>query len=91
MAAMVVIMMGRKRSMQAAWIASAALSSRSRCVSSATSTIMMAFLRTMPIRRITAMRAMSVNGSPQRSSASTAPMPLEGSVERMVIGWTRLS
>ena len=48
-AAMVVIMMGRKRTLQASRMASCAGSPRSRSASSAKSIIMMAFFFTSPI------------------------------------------
>ena len=47
---------------------------------------MMAFFLTMPISRITPMSAMMLNSVLNRRSASTAPAPAEGSVERIVIG-----
>ena len=37
------------------------------------------------------MRAMTVNSVPETRSASSAPTPAEGSVERIVIGWMKLS
>ena len=58
-----------------------------RSASSAKSIIMMAFFLTMPISRITPISAMMLNSVLKSSSASTAPTPAEGSVERMVIGW----
>ncbi len=80
-------MIGRKRSRQAWKIASRGVKSRSRSASSAKSIIMIAFFFTMPISRITPIRAMMLNSVPNSSSASTAPTPAEGSVERMVSGW----
>ena len=57
-AAKVVIMIGRKRSRQASWIASSGLLPRPRSASSAKSIIMMAFFFTMPISRMMPIRAM---------------------------------
>ena len=48
---------------------------------------MIAFFFTMPISRMTPMSAMMLNSVLKRRSASTAPVPAEGSVERIVIGW----
>jgi hypothetical protein len=85
-AAMVVIMIGRKRSRQASKIASRGSALRA-FASSAKSIIMMAFFLTMPISRITPISAMMLNSVWNSISASTAPTPAEGSVDRMVIGW----
>ena len=52
---------------------------------------MMAFFLTMPISRMTPISAMTVKGVPVTSSASSAPMPAVGSVDRMVIGCSRCS
>ena len=52
---------------------------------------MMAFFFTMPISRNTAISAMTLNSALNIISASSAPMPAEGSVERMVTGCTKLS
>ncbi len=57
----------------------------------AKSIMMMAFFLTMPISRITPMKAMRSNSVLKMSSASTAPTPADGRVLRMVIGWMRLS
>ena len=62
-----------------------------RCASSAKSIIMMAFFLTMPISRMMPMIEMMVRSWPAIISASRAPMPAEGSVDRMVIGWMKLS
>ena len=51
----------------------------------------MAFFFTMPISRITPITAISENSVPHSISASTAPIPAEGSVDRMVMGWMKLS
>ena len=61
---------------------------RVRSVSSATSIIMMAFFLTMPISRMTPISAIRLNSVLNSSSASTAPTPADGSVDRMVIGCT---
>ena len=52
---------------------------------------MIAFFFTMPISRITPISAMIVKSVSKTSSASSAPTPAEGSVERIVIGCTQLS
>ena len=57
----------------------------------AKSIMMMAFFLTMPISRITPIRAIRLNSVWNISSASTAPTPADGRVERMVRGWIRLS
>ena len=54
----------------------------------AKSIIRIAFFLTMPIKRITPMNAMIESSLPAANNASSAPTPAEGSVERMVIGWT---
>ncbi len=87
-AAMVVIMMGRKRSRQAWRMASSGFLRSVRCATRAKSIIMMAFFFTMPIRRMMPMTAMTSNGILHSCSASSAPMPAEGRVERIVIGCT---
>ncbi len=58
-----------------------------RVASMAKSTIMIAFFFTMPISRITAINAMMLNSVLNSSSASSAPMSADGSVDRIVIGW----
>ena len=62
-----------------------------RCASSAKSIIMMAFFLTMPINRMMPMMPSTSRSSPAMISANMAPMPAEGSVERIVIGWMKLS
>ncbi|MNT87824.1 hypothetical protein D3C72_2282910 [compost metagenome] len=57
----------------------------------AKSIIMMAFFLTMPISRMMPMMAMMPMSCPETSSASSAPTPAEGRVERMVTGWIVLS
>ena len=83
---MVVMRIGRKRSRQAWRIASKAFLCSLRCASSAKSIIMIAFFCTMPISSTMPMIATTVSSSPQISSASSAPTPADGSVERIVIG-----
>ena len=60
----------------------------SRSASMAKSIIMMAFFFTMPMRRMIPISAMMLNSVFTASSASSAPTPAEGRVERMVIGCT---
>ena len=48
---------------------------------------MMAFFLTMPISRMMPISAMTLSSVWQSSSASSAPTPADGSVERIVIGW----
>ena len=60
---------------------------RVRSASSAKSIIMIAFFLTMPISRITPISAMTLSSVWNSSSASSAPTPADGSVERIVIGW----
>ena len=85
-AAMVVIMMGRKRSRHASWIASLVLLLSSRSASRAKSIIMIAFFLTIPIRRMIPISAIRLRSVPVSISARIAPTPAEGSVERIVIG-----
>ena len=87
-AAIVVIRIGRKRSRHASKIASRVESPRARSASSAKSIIMIAFFFTMPISRITPMNAMIVKSVRNSISASSAPTPADGSVDRIVIGCT---
>ena len=62
-----------------------------RSASRAKSIIMIAFFLTMPMSRNTAISAMTVNSVPVTRSASSAPTPADGRVERIVIGWMKLS
>jgi hypothetical protein len=64
---------------------------RLRSDSSAKSTIMMPFLVTMPISRMMPMSPTTFRPWPNRISASSAPTPADGSVDRMVTGWMKLS
>ncbi len=88
---MVVIMIGRKRRMQAWRIASNGGSASWRSASSAKSTIMIAFFLTMPISRTIAISEIRSSASCCEINASSAPMPAEGKVDRIVIGWMKLS
>ena len=90
-AAIVVIMIGRKRSRQASSIAASGVRERVRSASMAKSIIMIAFFLTIPISSITPTSATSDRSCPHSINASSAPMPAEGKVERMVIGWIQLS
>ncbi len=91
MAAAVVIMMGRKRSTQAWWIARCGVSPWFLCASSAKSIIMMAFFFTMPISMITPIIAITLRSILNSISVRSAPTPAAGSPDRIVIGWMKLS
>ncbi len=52
---------------------------------------MIAFFCTMPISMITPISAMTENSVRNSISATSAPTPADGSVDRMVSGWTQLS
>ena len=52
---------------------------------------MIAFFFTMPISRMIPISAITLRSVLVNLSASSAPTPAEGSVERIVIGWIRLS
>ena len=52
----------------------------------AKSIIMMAFFLTMPISKITPIMAMSENSVLNAISASSAPTPADGRVDKMVMG-----
>lgn len=52
---------------------------------------MMAFFFTMPISRMMPMMAITSSSLPASHSASSAPTPAVGRVERIVIGWIKLS
>ena len=87
MAASVVMRIGRKRSIEASKIASSDDLPCLRSASSAKSTIMMPFFLTMPIKSTMPMMPMTSRSLPAIISASKAPRPAEGSVDRMVTGW----
>ena len=87
-AAIVVIMIGRKRSRHAWWMASCGLLPSRRSASRAKSIIMMAFFLTIPIKRMTPINAITLRSVRKISSARIAPTPADGSVDRMVSGWT---
>ena len=63
----------------------------SRSAASAKSIIMIAFFLTMPMSSNTPIAAMTVNWVSNSRSASAAPTLAENSVERIVIGWMKLS
>ena len=86
-AAIVVIMIGRNRIMQASKIASSGDLPSRRSASSAKSIIMMAFFFTIPISRMIPIMPITFSSLFVSSSASSAPTPAEGRVERMVMGW----
>ena len=48
---------------------------------------MIAFFLTMPISRNTPISAMMLNSTLAICSASSAPTPADGRVDRIVIGW----
>ena len=52
---------------------------------------MIAFFFTMPISRITPISAINENSVLNSISASSAPTPAEGRVDKIVTGWIRLS
>ena len=52
---------------------------------------MIAFFLAMPISSTIAMTETTDNSVPVTSIASSAPTPADGRVERIVIGWIRLS
>ena len=84
---MVVIMIGRKRIMQASKIAWSGARPRARCASIAKSIIMMAFFLTMPISMTMPMMAMMLRSSWNTISVPSAPSPAAGRPDRIVIGW----
>ena len=86
-AATVVMRIGRKRSRQAWWMASCGVLPSLRSASSAKSIIMMAFFLTMPISSTMPMMATTLRSAPAIISASSAPMPADGRVDRIVMGW----
>ncbi len=62
-----------------------------RSAASAKSIIMMAFFFTMPISRMIPIMPTISRLLLNRTMATSAPTPAEGSVEMMVSGWIRLS
>ena len=52
---------------------------------------MMAFFFTMPISSTMPTSATSERSMPHTISATSAPMPADGKVDKMVIGWIQLS
>src|SRR4029450_4221545 len=79
-AAIVVIMIGRKRSTHAWWIASAGLLPSPRSASRAKSIIMIAFFFTMPTRGRMPIRAMTGRSLRHARTASDTPHPARGQV-----------
>ena len=79
-------MMGRKRSKQALKIAPSGRKPSVRSAAMAKSIIMMAFFFTMPISRMMPMSETTFSSLRVTISASSAPTPAEGSVERIVSG-----
>ena len=88
---MVVIRMGRKRSKHAWKIASREFFPSVRSACNAKSIIKIAFFLTIPIKRMMPMSAMTLRSVRKSISARTAPTPADGRVDKMVIGWIRLS
>src|SRR5215510_8287877 len=80
-AAIVVIMIGRKRSRQASKIARSGGRACLRSPSSAKSTIMIPFFLTMPIKRIIPMNAIRESSALKICRAKRAPRPAEGDVD----------
>ena len=62
-----------------------------RCRTRAKSIIRMAFFFTMPTNKITPIKAMMENSVPVSISASKAPTPAEGKVDKIVSGCSKLS
>ncbi len=62
-----------------------------RSAASAKSIIMIAFFLTMPIKSRMPIRAMMLSSLLNSSRARMAPTPADGSVDRIVIGCTKLS
>ncbi len=89
--AIVVIRIGRNRNSAARRIASSAGSLSLRSRSSAKSIIMIAFFITMPISSTMPIRPMMSNCVPVSMRASSAPSAADGSVDRIVTGWIKLS
>lgn len=85
-AAIVVIIIGRKRLSEASKIACSGRSPRVRSASKAKSIMMIAFFLTIPMRRMIAITAISDRSFPVIISAIKAPIPAEGRVDRIVIG-----
>ena len=80
------MVIGRKRNRQACRTASrGGRPARSRLM--AKSTRMMPFFLTMPINRMMPMMPITDRSKPPSHSASSAPTPADGSVERIVSGW----
>jgi hypothetical protein len=52
---------------------------------------MIAFFFTIPTRRITPIKAIREKSYPRAMRPKKAPTPAEGRVERIVMGWMKLS
>ena len=85
-AARVVIMIGLKRRMHALRIASRGVAPPVRSASSAKSIIMIAFFLTIPISKMSPISAMTSSEWFASIRVNSAPMPADGSVERIVTG-----
>jgi hypothetical protein len=81
MAAKVVMMMGRKRSMHAWKISRSGERPPRRSRSSAKSAIMIPFFLTMPINRMMPINAINDSSVLKTCKASSAPRPADGNVE----------
>jgi hypothetical protein len=90
-AAMVVIMIGRNRTLLASRIACSGVLSPLLSDSIAKSIIMIAFFFTIPISMMMPTRPYMSRSSPQIRSVSSAPNAAKGSPERIVSGWMKLS
>ena len=90
-AAMVVIRIGRNRSMQASKMAASVFMPPPRSACRANSIIMIAFFFTRPISSTMPMMEMTLRSSRKRMSASIAPTLAGGRLEMIVSGCTRLS
>ena len=88
---MVVIMIGRKRSMHASKIESLVFLPSLRSALRAKSIIIIAFFFTMPIRSTMPMIDITSNCVFVSIIARMAPKLADGRVERIVMGWMRLS
>lgn len=85
-AAIVVIMIGRKRINEASKIASSGGLPDARSASTAKSTIMMPFFLTRPTSMITPTKAYIDKSVQNTNSVRRAPNPAKGSADKMVSG-----
>ena len=90
-AAMVVMRIGLNLSRHAWKMASSGRFPSRLWTSSAKSIIRIAFFFTIPMSRMIPMSEMTDSSMRQTISARSAPTPADGSVERIVTGWMRLS